>query len=78
MDELLNLRSESRLCSEFDEVWKRKRKLLYPRDPNSPMQVSFTDFIAQYKYYLCTWIPIGIVVLGSKGSVRVSALGLRV
>ena len=29
----------------------------FPRDPNSPMQVRFTDFKAQCRYYLYTWIP---------------------
>ena len=31
----------------------------YPRDPSSPMLVLFTDFRAQCRHYLYTWIPRG-------------------
>ena len=30
---------------------------VFPRDPDSPMEVIFTDFGAQCRYYLYTWIP---------------------
>ena len=34
-----------------------------PRDPNGPMEVIFTDFRAQCRYYLYTWIPMVRVLL---------------
>ena len=35
----------------------------YPRDPDSPTQVIFTDFSAQCRYYLYIWIPRAKIVV---------------
>ena len=34
---------------------------MFPKDPNSPMWVMLTDFRAQCRYYLYTWIPRGCI-----------------
>ena len=33
------------------------RARLFSKNPYSPMKVAFTDFRAQCRYYLYTWIP---------------------